>query len=69
MPRHDLRDLVVALPGITGSVLTKDGKDLWALSGRAAWEALKSALEPLKPLMPHVKTSCEVFIVDLPYSF
>jgi hypothetical protein len=38
MGRKRLRDMVVLLPGITGSVLQKDGKDLWAISGRAAWE-------------------------------
>lgn len=30
-----MRDLIVTLPGILGSVLQKDGKDLWAISGRA----------------------------------
>jgi hypothetical protein len=30
-----LKDLVVILPGILGSVLQKDGKDLWAVSGQA----------------------------------
>jgi hypothetical protein len=28
-----MRDMVVILPGILGSVLQKDGKDLWAVSG------------------------------------
>jgi hypothetical protein len=28
-------DIVIIIPGITGSVLRKDGKDLWALSGGA----------------------------------
>ena len=37
-----LRDMVIVLPGITGSVLQKDGKDVWALSGQAAWGALTS---------------------------
>ncbi|SKB11126.1 conserved hypothetical protein [Planktothrix sp. PCC 11201] len=35
-----MKDLVVILPGITGSVLQKDGKDLWAVSGQAIWQAL-----------------------------
>lgn len=30
-----MRDLIVTLPGILGSVLQKDGKDLWAISGRS----------------------------------
>ena len=29
MPKTKLRDLVVILPGITGSFLQKDGKDIW----------------------------------------
>jgi len=37
-----MRDLVILLPGITGSVLQKDGRDLWAISGRAIWSALRS---------------------------
>ena len=35
-------DVVVLLPGITGSVLTKHGQDLWALSGEAALGLLTS---------------------------
>jgi pimeloyl-ACP methyl ester carboxylesterase len=42
MPKKRLRDIVVLLPGITGSVLQKDGKDLWAISSQAAWRALTS---------------------------
>jgi len=38
-----LRDLVVLLPGITGSVLQKDGRDLWGISGQSAWSLLSSA--------------------------
>ena len=37
MPNRRLRDIVILLPGITGSVLQKEGKDLWAISGQAAW--------------------------------
>jgi hypothetical protein len=37
-----MRDIVVLLPGITGSVLQKDGKDIWAISGQAVWKALTS---------------------------
>ena len=40
MARVRLRHMVVVLPGITGSVLQKDGRDLWAFSGAAAWSAL-----------------------------
>ena len=51
MPPARLQDLVILLPGITGSVLQKDGKDLWAISGQAAWKlvtTLGSALDDLR---------------------
>ncbi|MBD2695216.1 lipase/acyltransferase domain-containing protein [Anabaena catenula] len=35
-----MKDMIVILPGILGSVLQKDGKDLWAVSGQAIWQAL-----------------------------
>jgi len=35
MTRTPFSDVMVVLPGIMGSVLQKDGKDLWALSGSA----------------------------------
>ena len=34
-------DLIVTLPGILGSVLQKDGKDLWAISGRSIANVIK----------------------------
>jgi triacylglycerol esterase/lipase EstA (alpha/beta hydrolase family) len=37
-----MRDIVIILPGIMGSVLQKDNQDLWAVSGQAAWGAVKS---------------------------
>lgn len=40
--QQPMRDVVVLVPGITGSVLQKDGKDLWALSGSAFFDVLKS---------------------------
>ncbi len=42
MAKTKMRDIVVILPGITGSVLQKDGKDIWAISGQAAWAFLKT---------------------------
>jgi hypothetical protein len=39
-----MRDIVVLLPGIMGSVLQKDGKDIWAISGQTIWKALTSSL-------------------------
>jgi pimeloyl-ACP methyl ester carboxylesterase len=45
-----LHDMVVLLPGITGSVLQKDGQDVWAISGQAAWRWLKSMGDSLGDL-------------------
>lgn len=42
MPKQPLRDIVIVLPGITGSVLQKDGRDVWAPSGEAVLGALRS---------------------------
>lgn len=42
MPKKRLHDIVVLLPGITGSVLQKDGRDIWAISGQTLWEGLTS---------------------------
>ena len=35
-----MRDVVICLPGITGSVLRKDGRDVWNISGGAVIGAL-----------------------------
>lgn len=45
MAKKPLRDLAVLLPGITGSVLQKDGSDVWAISARAVcrWLATEGA--------------------------
>jgi pimeloyl-ACP methyl ester carboxylesterase len=37
--REALRDMVIILPGITGSVLQHRGRDLWAPSIQAVWRA------------------------------
>ena len=37
-----MKDIVVILPGIMGSVLQKDGKDLWNVSGQAIWQVVSS---------------------------
>jgi Lecithin:cholesterol acyltransferase len=46
-----LGDMVVLLPGITGSVLRKDGKDVWAISGQAARGWLRSLGGSLQHLL------------------
>jgi pimeloyl-ACP methyl ester carboxylesterase len=35
-----MRDVIVCIPGITGSVLRKDGRDIWNISGGAVLSAL-----------------------------
>jgi Lecithin:cholesterol acyltransferase len=42
MPRKVMRDLVICIPGITGSVLRKDGRDVWNVSGGALMNALRT---------------------------
>lgn len=37
-----IKDLVILLPGIMGSVLQKNNRDVWAISGQALWDALLS---------------------------
>src|SRR5262245_23859091 len=50
MAKKPLRDMVVLLPGITGSVLQKGKKDVWAISGKAIWRWLASAGGSLQDL-------------------
>jgi pimeloyl-ACP methyl ester carboxylesterase len=45
-----LHDLVVILPGILGSVLQKDGKDLWGVSQGAIWDIITSQGKSLNAL-------------------
>jgi hypothetical protein len=45
-----MKDMIVILPGILGSVLQKDGKDLWATSGQAIWQVLTKSGETLRNL-------------------
>lgn len=50
MARKKFGDVVVLLPGITGSVLAKGGKDIWAVSPGAAFSALLSLGHSLQDL-------------------
>ncbi|MGH4014734.1 MAG: hypothetical protein ACRDSL_12570 [Pseudonocardiaceae bacterium] len=59
MPRRSMPDVIVLLPGITGSVLQKDGKDAWALTAEAGIRALRSLCESIQDLKleddpPHI---------------
>ena len=45
-----MKDMIIILPGILGSVLQKDGKDLWAVSGQAVWQVLTNSSETIHNL-------------------
>lgn len=45
-----MKDMIVIIPGILGSVLQKDGKDLWAVSGHAIWQVLTKSNEAIQHL-------------------
>ncbi|MEB3123875.1 MAG: hypothetical protein VKL41_21945 [Snowella sp.] len=45
-----MRDVIVILPGIMGSVLQKDGRDLWNVSGEVVWQIVKTLGNRLKDL-------------------
>jgi triacylglycerol esterase/lipase EstA (alpha/beta hydrolase family) len=50
MARDKMHDLVVLLPGISGSVLQRDNEDLWAISGQALWTAMRDGRERIAKL-------------------
>jgi hypothetical protein len=43
-------DLVIVLPGISGSVLAKDGRDIWGTSAGAIWSAVSSRGDTIRTL-------------------
>ena len=51
MAKSRITDLVVILPGISGSVLQKDGRDLWNMSGQAAWRIITSMGKDLEQMV------------------
>lgn len=42
MARHQLGDVVILVPGILGSVLEREGKEIWALSAGGMLRALRT---------------------------
>ena len=46
----EMKDMVVILPGIMGSILQKDGRDLWNVSGRAIWQVVRGLGDKLNDL-------------------
>lgn len=59
-----MRDLLVLIPGIMGSVLQKDGEDLFALSWSAGWSALTSRGLSLQQMMLSGDDSCDKDLGD-----
>ena len=49
-PKTPMKDMVVILPGIMGSVLQKDGTDLWNVSGQVIWQVISSLGNKVKDL-------------------
>lgn len=47
---HPMKDIIVVLPGIMGSVLRKDNKDVWAPSSGAVWNFLKTRSTSVRSL-------------------
>ncbi len=45
-----MKDLIIILPGILGSVLQKDAKDLWNVSGQAIWQVLTRTGDTIRNL-------------------
>ena len=43
-------DVVIVLPGISGSVLAKDGEEIWGTSRGAIWRAISSGGDSIKSL-------------------
>ncbi len=41
MPKIEMKDMVVLLPGIMGSVLQKNGQDIWNISVDALWRGTR----------------------------
>jgi pimeloyl-ACP methyl ester carboxylesterase len=50
MTRRPMKDVIVLLPGITGSALQKDGHDVWAVSAGAAMRAALTLGHDIKDL-------------------
>ena len=50
MSRHKTKDVIVLIPGICGSVFTKDGKEIWGTSAASIFRALKSAGDSVQNL-------------------
>lgn len=59
-----VRDVVVVIPGILGSVLEKDGKEIWGLSAKAGLRGLLTAGKSVKSLTLDGDSPTEPFLDD-----
>ena len=59
-----VRDVVVVIPGILGSVLEKDGKEIWGLSAKAGIRGLLTAGKSIKSLALDGDSPTEPFLDD-----
>jgi pimeloyl-ACP methyl ester carboxylesterase len=50
MPKHRIGDVIILLPGILGSVLQREGKDVWAPTPGSLWRGLWSLGRSVKDL-------------------
>jgi pimeloyl-ACP methyl ester carboxylesterase len=50
MRKTPMPDVVVVIPGITGSVLEKDGEEIWGLSRQAVWSTLSTLGKSLQAI-------------------
>ncbi|MEY4530011.1 MAG: hypothetical protein RLZZ156_732 [Deinococcota bacterium] len=58
--KYPMQDVIVLIPGIMGSVLQKEGRDIWAISGQAIWNVISdrnSSLEALRVNQPDLSVS------------
>jgi len=51
MSKETMDDLIIILPGISGSVLTRNGKDVWNLSAGALWSTALSLGKSIRSLI------------------
>jgi triacylglycerol esterase/lipase EstA (alpha/beta hydrolase family) len=61
MTKTQMRDLVVILPGIAGSVLQKDGEDIWNFSGQSVWQLIQTFGNSLNQLKLQENRGAEDF--------
>ena len=50
MPKQPMSDVIVLIPGITGSVLQRNGKDVWAVTKGAIFNAFRTLGKSLEEI-------------------